>query len=88
MSDNEDSTAALGHSEILSVKHPVGATIPEFCQGGQEPSEVRASIASGAKDTGDVLPNEPAGIISGKDAEIDKGKVAARVIHSLSESGD
>jgi len=30
--DNEDTTAALGNSEELSVKHPVCDTIPEVCQ--------------------------------------------------------
>jgi hypothetical protein len=29
-SDNEDATAALGNSEVLSVKSPVGIAVPEF----------------------------------------------------------
>jgi hypothetical protein len=30
ISDNEDATAALWYSGVLSVKHPVGPPIPEF----------------------------------------------------------
>ena len=30
MSNNEDSTASLGHSDELSVQHSPGATIPDF----------------------------------------------------------
>jgi len=45
MSDNEDATASLGHSEELSVQHSPGATIPEFRQrpedGAKIPSAVR-----------------------------------------------
>jgi hypothetical protein len=47
----------LGQSEILSVQHPPGEPIPEFCQrpkeGSQRPSSVRR------QDTGDVFPNKP-----------------------------
>ena len=45
MSDNEDATASLGHSEELSVQHSPGATIPEFRQrpddGTKVPPRVR-----------------------------------------------
>jgi len=44
MSDNEHTAAALGHSEILSVKNPPAHAIPEFDQpskdGGKVPSPV------------------------------------------------
>ncbi len=39
-SDNEDSTATLGDSEVLSVQHSVGEPIPEFDQPLKETSEV------------------------------------------------
>ncbi len=32
MSDNDDTLALLGNSEVLSVQHSVGEPIPEFCQ--------------------------------------------------------
>ena len=32
MSDNDDATASLGDSEVLSVQYSVGDPIPEFCQ--------------------------------------------------------
>src|SRR5690606_39916886 len=32
VSDNEHTTASLGHSEVLSVKNSVREPIPEFCQ--------------------------------------------------------
>ena len=34
--DNEDSTATLGDSEVLSVQHSVSEPIPEFCQRPEE----------------------------------------------------
>ena len=57
-SDNEHALPSLGQSEVLSVQHPVGEPIPEFCQrpeeGSQRPSSVRR------QDTGDVFPDHPA----------------------------
>ena len=44
-SDNEHAAASLGHSEILSVKHPPGDAIPQFDQPLKDDSEVGSSIA-------------------------------------------
>jgi len=44
-SDNEHTAAALGHSEILSVKYPPGDAIPEFDQPPKDDSEVGSSVA-------------------------------------------
>jgi hypothetical protein len=45
MSDNEHTTASLGDSEVLSVKHSEREPIPKFSQrredGAQIPSSVR-----------------------------------------------
>jgi hypothetical protein len=40
ISDNEDATAALWYSEILSVKNPVGEPIPELPQASEEGSKI------------------------------------------------
>jgi len=40
-SDNERTTTALGHSEILSVQRSVGEPIPEFSQRPEEGTKVR-----------------------------------------------
>jgi hypothetical protein len=44
MSDNEEATAPLGHSEELSVQHSPGATIPEFNQRFEDGSKVPSRI--------------------------------------------
>ncbi|MBP9756650.1 MAG: hypothetical protein KBD40_16770 [Phenylobacterium sp.] len=40
VSDNEHTTAPLGHSEELSVKHSVGEPIPELAQRPEEGTKV------------------------------------------------
>jgi hypothetical protein len=35
-SDNDDATASLGNSEVLSVQHSVGEAIPAFAQPPQD----------------------------------------------------
>jgi len=42
--DNEHTAAALGHSEILSVKNPPGDAIPEFDQPAKDGGEVGSSV--------------------------------------------
>lgn len=44
MSDNEDAAAALGDSEVLSVKHSVGPPVPEFAQRPEEGTKVSSSV--------------------------------------------
>lgn len=44
-SDNEHTAAALGHSEVLSVKHPPDHAVPEFDQATDDDSEVTSSVA-------------------------------------------
>ena len=42
-SDNDDSTAALGDSEMASVQHSVGEPIPALSQGPEDGSHVPSS---------------------------------------------
>jgi hypothetical protein len=45
ISDNEHTTAALGHSKELSVKHSVGPPIPEFAQAPEYGTKVPSFVA-------------------------------------------
>ena len=86
MSDNEDTAAALGYSEVLSVKHSVGPPVPEFAQRPEEGTKVPSSARR--QDTGDVFPDDPARPVLVNHAEIDEGQVTARVSQSLSKTRD
>jgi hypothetical protein len=44
MRDNEDSTASLGNSEVLSVQDSEGPPIPEFAQRPEEGSKIPSSV--------------------------------------------
>jgi hypothetical protein len=44
MSDNEDATAALGNSNVLSVKNSVGEPIPELPQDSDKEAKRPSSI--------------------------------------------
>jgi hypothetical protein len=64
-SDNEHTAPSLGHSEVLSVKHPVGPPIPEVGQGPEDRSHVPAVVRR--EKTRDVLDENPAGSESTSD---------------------
>ena len=86
MSDNEDATASLGHSEELSVQHSPGATIPEFRQRPDDGAKVPPAIRR--QNTGDVFPdNPPRPQSASKAAKLD-GQVATRVLQATSPAGD
>jgi hypothetical protein len=85
MSDNEHTAASLGHSEILSVKNPVGAPIPELPQPSEEGAKSPCFVR---QHSGDVLPNNPAGPELRNKSKKDESEVATRIIQSLSESGN
>src|SRR5690606_39273314 len=78
--------APLGYSEVLSVKHPVGPPSPEF---RQEPEE-GAKIPSSARrqDSGDVLPENPAGANSLSQGQKLDCEVAARIVQSEPPAGN
>jgi hypothetical protein len=44
VSDNEHTAAALGHSEVLSVKNSVCEPIPEFAHPSKEAGKVESSV--------------------------------------------
>jgi len=44
ISDNEDATAALWNSKVLSVKHPVGEPIAEFDHPSEDGTKVPSSV--------------------------------------------
>ncbi|VAZ77504.1 hypothetical protein LAUMK15_03873 [Mycobacterium persicum] len=44
MSDNEDSVAALGNSEVLSVQNSVGDPIPELRQRPEDGTKVPSIV--------------------------------------------
>tara|TARA_Y100000310_G_scaffold258685_1_gene267163 strand:- start:53 stop:187 length:135 start_codon:yes stop_codon:yes gene_type:complete len=44
MSDNEDSTASLGNSEVLRVKHAPLKAVPELGQLTDDDSEISAVV--------------------------------------------
>jgi hypothetical protein len=85
MSDNEDATAPLRNSGKLSVKNPVGEPIPELAhcpeQGSKRVSFIR-------QDSGDVLPDQPAGAIAASNGKIGEHEVTTRIVQSFSESCD
>lgn len=54
-SDNEHTAAALGHSEVLSVKHPPDHAVPEFDQPPNDDGEVAASVVGTRPSSSGVL---------------------------------
>jgi len=86
MADNEHATAPLWNSEVLSVKNSVGEPIPELPQPAEQGSK-RPSFVN-RQDTGDVLPDQPAGpqaISKSKEFECE---VATFASQTRSKSGD
>jgi hypothetical protein len=55
--DNEDTTASLGHSEVLSVQHSVGEPVPEFRQRPEHGAHVPSAFRR--QEAGDVLDDGP-----------------------------
>jgi hypothetical protein len=86
MADNEHAATALGYSEVLSVKNPVGEPIPEFCQHPEEGSKIPSSFRR--QDAGDVLPYHPPGAIPCSDCTKRKHEVSPRVSKALAKSSD
>jgi hypothetical protein len=86
MSDKEDTTASLGHSEELSVQHSPGATIPEFRQRPDDGAKVPSTVRG--QNTGDVFPDDPPRPQSASKAAKLDGQVATVVSQASSSSGD
>jgi|TARA_R100000479_G_scaffold176487_1_gene131305 hypothetical protein len=86
ISDNEHTAAALWNSEELSVKNSVGEPIPELAQRPEEGSKIPSSTTR--QDAGDILPNDPAGLLSLIKSKEFEGQVATVVSQPLSEPCD
>jgi hypothetical protein len=86
--DNEDSTATLRDSEVLSVQHSVSEPIPEFDQRPEEGTKVRSFGFTRTEQAWDVLKDEPSGLELISDSNKHETEVAPRVVESLAESGD
>ena len=84
--DNEDSTTALGYSEVLSVQDPVGPPIPELFQRPEEGTKIPSSVRR--QDARDIFPDDPAGFELISESKKDEGEVAAWVGESFAKSGD
>jgi hypothetical protein len=84
MSDNEDSTAALGDSKVESVQHSVGVPIPELPQEPEDGTKVPSVV--GRHRSRDVLPDDPPGLPASSQiaqkSEIGKGELTARIIEA------
>jgi hypothetical protein len=59
VSDNEHTAAALGHSEVLSVKHPVAPPVPEVGQDSEDDAHVPSFVRR--QKARDVLDENPTG---------------------------
>jgi hypothetical protein len=93
ISDNEHTTSSLGdgarvavHSDILSVEHSVGETIPALCQPAEDGAESPSSVQR--QDAGDVLPSDPTGAKAASKAAKLERQVATVVIEPTTESRD
>lgn len=86
MSDKEDATASLGHSEVLSVQHSVGEAIPELSHRPEDGTKVPSTVRR--QRTWDVFPEDPAGLRSLSQLDKPQRQVATRVLKSEAESGD
>ena len=84
--DNEDSTATLRDSEVLSVQHSVGEPIPELHQRPEEGTKIPSTVAT--DDAWHVFPDDPSGLDAISQSKKDEGEVAARVFKSFAESCD
>ena len=84
--DNEDSTATLRDSEVLSVQDPHGEPIAELHQRPEEGTKVPSTIRT--EDTWHVFPDDPSGLEFISEAKKDEGEVAAWVGKSFAEAGD
>lgn len=84
--DNEHALASLGQSEVLSVQDSVGPPIPELAQPSEEGTKGSPLVCR--QDTGDILPNDPAGSEPVSKAKKLERQLTTRVIQAASESGE
>lgn len=89
ISDNEHTSPSLGHCPVvsmcsteLSVKNAVGEPIPALRQPREEGSKIPSSVAR--QHSGDILPNDPTGLVSANNCKIGEHEVATRIVQSFS----
>src|SRR3546814_20255236 len=83
ISDNEDATAPLGNSEVLSVENAVGEPIPEFAQRPEEGAKIPSAVAG--QYARDVFPDRPPRPVSVGDGEIGEHEGASRIFQSSTQ---
>jgi hypothetical protein len=86
ISDNEDATASLGYSEVLSVQHPVADAIPALPKRCEDCSEIPSAVT--AKDARDVLPDDPASAYPASQSGKLKGEISPWIVESSPLSGN
>jgi hypothetical protein len=84
--DNEDSTATLGDSEVLSVQHSVSEPIPEFDQRPEEGTKIFSSVTT--EQAWHVFKDDPSGLELISESKKDEGEVTPWVFHSSPKTGD
>jgi hypothetical protein len=84
--DNEHTTAALGHSEPLSVEDAVGPPIPQLAQRPEEGTKVPSSV--GRQHTGYVFPDNPSRPVALSDLKECKHKSPSGVVKPFAEARD
>jgi hypothetical protein len=78
ISDDEDSTAILGDSEMLCVQHPVAKPIPEFRHRTDEAVKISSVVA--CKDTWYILPEQPTRSPPFQYSAISEGQISSCII--------
>src|SRR6187401_755161 len=86
MSDNEDTCASLGQTEILSVENSVGEPKPAVPQSPEHGSKCPSAV--NRQDAGDVLPDHPTGPQEASQLKEFNREVATLTIQPRSKSGD
>jgi hypothetical protein len=84
-SDNEHTSASLGDSEVLRVKHTPRQTITEFIQGFEDDSEIVS--VSRRKEAGHVFENKPSRPKLSQDSDNLPEQAALSAAQSCSFSG-
>ena len=84
ISNKEDSTTLLGYSEVFSVKDAVGPPIPDLSQRPDDGTKVPSSVC--AKNSGDVLPDDPLWSELLSDKAKYKSEVSSCIFKTCSES--
>jgi hypothetical protein len=81
-----DGSGPSPHSQVLSVKHPIGPPIPELPQRPEEGAKIPSSVRG--QNAGDIFPHEPSRAQAVSDCQVGEHEVASRVGKSLPQPGD